>query len=392
MSIDIDDLRRLAESGDIHTVRVSFADRLGNWRGKRVPVHQFLSSLGGAGAGPIGFCDGMLVADVVCDVIEETPYTNFRTGYPDFHMFLDGCDIRPVGWVEGEVFVFGRVESLDHEPVGVYPQNVLRAVVNRLAAQGVTATCGGTLVGRLMISPTQAVPIDRWPDGSAWGLLGEVVDGLVETGVDISLLESGRDEGVFRVSVAATDPVRLGLDLVVVKNAVREVATRGGLTVSFMTLPPKCNEPSTWNLALELSGLGWVDSERLAALLDQARPLLQPSTNAYKVGCATVPRIADGGTTTCISAVIASAEAEPHTAVAVALAAVAEAAAPCDAVIAPSSDWIITDARALAHANWLQRWLGREYLENSIPLLAREGELLRAAVTDLEVSRYWAFA
>ena len=72
-------------AGRVDTVALSFADRLGAWRGKRVPAREFVEH------GPIvlGFCDGMVVCDIRCGVIEETPFSNFETGYPDLHVTLD---------------------------------------------------------------------------------------------------------------------------------------------------------------------------------------------------------------------------------------------------------------------------------------------------------------
>ena len=75
-------LREAAAAGEVHTVRVSWADRLGTWRGKRLPVDVFL----GGPERRIGFCDGMIVVDVNCDVIQETPFSNFGTGYPDMYL------------------------------------------------------------------------------------------------------------------------------------------------------------------------------------------------------------------------------------------------------------------------------------------------------------------
>ena len=53
-------LREAAAAGEVHTVRVSWADRLGTWRGKRLPVDVFL----GGPERRIGFGDGMIVVDV----------------------------------------------------------------------------------------------------------------------------------------------------------------------------------------------------------------------------------------------------------------------------------------------------------------------------------------
>ena len=75
-------LREGAASGSLHTIRLAWSDRLGGWRGKRLPVERFIDSP----TARMGFCDGMIVVDVHCDVIEATPFSNCSAGYPDMNL------------------------------------------------------------------------------------------------------------------------------------------------------------------------------------------------------------------------------------------------------------------------------------------------------------------
>jgi glutamine synthetase len=393
MIYTLESLRLAAEAGTVHTVRVSFSDRLGNWRGKRVPVQYFLGSTAGPDGSPMGVCDGMLVADVVCDVIQETPFTNYDTGYPDAHLWYAGRDIRPVGWDPGEVFVFGRALTPGHAPEGVHPPNVLERVVRRLAERGVSVQVAATLSGRIMSGPREPVALDQWPDGSTWGVLGRALDGLDQSGVEVAGLAAGRDRGLFSVALRAGEPMRVAEDLVVTKNALKELVASSGATATFMTLPPGGRQAASLVISLQFVGPLAADARVAAPTLDQARPLLQPSANAYKLG-RHGPLRAEAGTGGSLGEVIASAEADPFTVVAVAIAALAHSAGSGEptSCAAGSTGYIGLDARALGDAAWLSEWLGDAFIDNSIPLLAREGELLAAAVTDLEVDRYWATA
>ena len=152
-------------AGRVDTVALSFADRLGAWRGKSVPAREFVEH------GPVvlGFCDGMVVCDIRCGVIEETPFSNFSTGYPDLHVTLDPRDACPTGWRPGEAYVFG-VPS-DHHGVAleVAPTAVLTSVVSRFE--------GSVPVRR---APMRALPVWRllaapsFPGRSSTGTAGHL--------------------------------------------------------------------------------------------------------------------------------------------------------------------------------------------------------------------------
>ncbi len=90
-------LAAAADRGEVHTVRLGWADRLGGWRGKRMPVREFLSRAPMS----MGFCDGMIVCDVQCDIIEATPFSNYSTGYPDLHVHFHPDLARPAAWAPG---------------------------------------------------------------------------------------------------------------------------------------------------------------------------------------------------------------------------------------------------------------------------------------------------
>ena len=225
-------LRSAVEAGEIHTVRLSFADRLGGWRGKRIPAALFLVRLDQ----PAGFCDGMIVCDVQCGVHESTPFSNYATGYPDLHVIPDPGRIHPVGWVPGEAYVFGVPAGRDHRPL---------AVVQRGG--------GG-----------QRAWLQRRSDGVG---------------------ERGPEPGAFTVRLAVGDPYDTALASVVTKSALKETARRRGLYATFMTRPPGSHAPSLLTVrALLPDGAADCVTAQLTALAAKARPLLQPSVNAFKAG------------------------------------------------------------------------------------------------------------
>lgn len=383
-------LRRAVQEGRIHTVRVSFNGRLGDWRGKRIPAALFLERL----HEPVGFCDGMLVCDVVADIIQETPFSNYGTGYPDLHLFPDLESLREAAWAPGEAYVFGDACDGHHRPLDVSPRRVLGRTLERLAEFGVSARVRASLSGRLMHAPDSPVAIassGMLTPREALPGVDRALEGLRESGLPVRGVRGGPHEGGFAVELGPDEPGRIAEALVVTKGALKEVCRQEGIHAVFMTFTPGASAPSLLRLVVDVDGIPSAPrAELVGARLRELRGLLQPSITAFKAGPPRDPRIGnrgDGAWT--VGDVEASAEADPFTAIAVALAAIAERD-PTPGSTAPSD--LATAARMLEQAEWAHRWLGPAFVENSAPLLSHEHALFAQAVTDWETRRYWSGA
>lgn len=380
--LDLARLAQLAESGDLHTVRISWSDRLGSWRGKRVPVELFLA----APDRRVGFCDGMLVVDVQADVDERTPFSNFQTGYPDVYVRPDLASLRAAPWTGGEAFVLGDPTDHHGHPVDVSPRVVLARVLDRLATLQVDASVRVTLTGRLMRDP--ASPVVLGPGGAGEGeprpgALRAAAEGLIGAGIPVERIETGADPGLFRLGLAPLPPLAAADAAVVAKNALKEIALGRGLTATFMTLVPNASEPAELRLDLDLAGpVTPPTGEQLAARLARVAGLLWPSVTALRATPPAPPLVERGQ----VRDVRAASEADPVTAIALALAAAAsdQTCEPTD----PPAD-LGAASRLLDGCGWARDWLGHGLIDNAVPLLVREDELFRQAVTDWEVQRYW---
>lgn len=377
-------LREAAASGEVHTVRLAWSDRLGAWRGKRLPVERFLD-------GPesrMGFCDGMIVVDVNCDVIEGTPFSNFNTGYPDMYLRPRAETIRPVGWVPGEAFVLGTLESHEGVPLEVAPARVLDGVLARLADSGVAVTARLTLSGRLMNSPTEGVLL--LPDGTAQDrsrgdVLRPAVEGLTRSGVPVDFVTADRD-GSFRLGLGPLPGAEAASSSVITKAALKEVAVLAGRQATFMTRLPGTERCSHLRVDLRLEGIESLDPGSVAARVAAVRALLQPSMNAVKAG---PPPVSVAGDRIVVEA---SSEADPFTATAAILAAAGAAGAAVDGAARADAVTRTLDAAtdALESCSWAAEWLGSPFIENAVPLLRHESGLFDSVVTDWETDRYWS--
>jgi glutamine synthetase len=388
-------LQAAVREGAVHTVRASFADRLGHWRGKRVPAEYFLTHADQE----LGFCDGMLVCDVRCDIIEETPYSNYGTGYPDFHVRFDLAGLRPVGWISGEAYVFGDPYDRDGRPSPVSPRHVLRRVLDRLAAMGIRTRVGLRLGGRFMRDPYQAALIPAGglgPGDDEVGALSRIGTGLRSSDIPVLAIATGPEAGAFRLTLGNDEPMASAEAGVVAKAAVKEVARQCGVTASFMTLQRGALTPSLLEPTVDLEITGSVHPRAIAIQrrLAEVRALLQPSVNAFKAGPPSLPIIRPVGRRLEVSSLTASSEADPFTVIAAALAAFAVATDSTRESAGSLADGqgLGAAAEQLARTAWAGEWLGPEFVANAIPLLAREDRLLQFAVTDWEIDRYWGTA
>jgi glutamine synthetase len=387
-------LREAVRTGAVHTVRASFADRLGHWRGKRIPATHFLEHLDQT----VGFCDGMLVCDVRCDIIEETPYTNYGTGYPDADVRFDLERLRPVGWMPGEAYVFGDPHDHDGRPSQVSTRTVLRRVLHRLDALGVTAEVGFRVGGRFMHDPERPALIAAGglgPGDDESGVLSRLGRGLHASEIVVDAIYGGLEAGAFQVSLGAGEGITAAEAAVVAKSAAKEIARQEGVTASFMTVQRMASVPALLEPTVELVIPGGKIPEPAAIhrRLTEIRSLTQPSVNAFKLGPPAVPLLDEEGSRVRISGLSASSEADPFTVTAAVLAAiVVDLGAGLDSHLPGDAADLGVAADQLAASPWAAEWLGPEFVANSLPLLRREANLIRSVVTDWEIDRYWATA
>jgi glutamine synthetase len=381
-SFGLDWLREAAKSGEIHTVRFSFGDHLGAWRGKRIPVEQFLSAYDQ----PLGFCNAMLVCDVQCDISDETPFSNYSTGYPDMHIWPDISSVRPAAWAPGEAFMFGDVCDSHHQPLWVAPRNVLSRVVEKLAFLKISVMVSFSLGGRLMRSAEESVYVG--PGSEGFRLLTLAAEGLTASGHPVAQISTGRDPGSFTILLEEQSPMAASESALVLKGALKEMARRSDMHATFMSRSPGSSMPSIQEISLSIMDLPELpDSQRMCSFLNEARALLQPSINAFKIGPAILPRIRRGSDSIQVHDLKASSEADPFTSVAVMLAALdyRYELTPTDGArhLGDACD-------QLAVSEWAREWLGTDYIDNALPLSRNEVALFAEAITDWETARYWS--
>jgi hypothetical protein len=318
--------------------------------------------------------------------IEETPFSNYSTGYPDLHVALDPRKARPMGWRPREAFVFGVPSDHAGVPLAVAPSAVLASVIRRLGSQGIEVRASAELTGAFFDRDRR--PVRQSPADGSENLAWQLLDALVNSWIPVRYCTPGIDAGSFHLGFESASPLELAEGVVVAKGAAKELARASGADAIFMTRRPGGGEPALMRLDVILSPIPSVDLDRIDGLLAEARPLLFPSVNAMRQPHQS-PIKSSLAEDTCWT-ITASAEADSTTALATVLAAVGAAMEGVE----PSGSRIddLGQSSALLQHAWLRDWLGVLFLENAVPLFEHEASLFASAVTDWEIERYWGTA
>jgi glutamine synthetase len=174
----------------------------------------------------------------------------------------------------------------------------------------------------------------------------------------------------------------------VLKGALKELARQAEMYAIFMSRSPGSIAPSTQEISLQVVGLtNSPDPKRMCGLLGEARALLQPSINAFKLGPVKFPFSLMGLSSVEVHNLVASSEADPFTSLAVMLAAL-----DFQGELTPTGSVqnLGEAADQLASSTWAREWFGTSYIENAVPLRHKEVALFAEAVTDWETARYWS--
>jgi len=233
------------------------------------------------------------------------------------------------------------------------------------------------------------------PGDDEVGVLSRLGRGLQASEIGVEAIDCGLEAGAFRVRLAIDEAMAAAEAALVAKGAAKEIARQAGVTASFMTMQRNATVPSLLEPTIEL-GIPRGKLPEPAVIqkrLAEIRSLAQPSVNAFKVGPPPIPAQDGDGARLRISGLVASSEADPFTVTAAILAAIAVDLNGEVPAHAPSEgDDLGAAAGLLAASAWATDWLGPDFIANSLPLLRREANLMRLAVTDWEIDRYWATA
>jgi glutamine synthetase len=245
-----EELSDLVESGEVETVLAVFPDLYGRLMGKRITGSYFLEEVADGG---MHACDYLLACDMEMDAVPGYRYTNWETGYGDFHCVPDLSTLRRAAWLPtppGAAMVICDLFDHHEKPVEVSPRRMLQRQLERAREAGFKVM-GGTEIELYVFDDSFAeARAKNYHDLKPMGtynedyhilqgtkeedLVGAIRRGLDQSGVPIEFSKGeaglGQQEINLRYSEALTQADRN----VIYKHAAKEIAWAQGKSVTFM--------------------------------------------------------------------------------------------------------------------------------------------------------------
>ena len=264
----------LADQGAGH-VHAGAADHLGIWRGKRLPAATAVAAAEGHG---VAFSEGLFGLDIAGGWVEppagyEGWYPSASEGYPDIVLQLLPETATVAPWLDGEAWVLGSWQLPGGEPVPVDPRACLESALDALARHG-----------------RSAVDLP---------LLTAIATGLADSGVAVEALSFENGVGQLELNIHYDDALHAADTAFMVKQAIRAIAARNGMTATFMAKPQASEPGSSCHVHLSLwspdgstnvfaagraGELGELAEQRLGGLLatlPAATAFCLPNANSY---------------------------------------------------------------------------------------------------------------
>jgi glutamine synthetase len=309
--MDAKELRATFEGRGIKKVKVGGFDVDGVLRGKYVSLDKFWSAL----TGGFGFCDVIFGWDIGDVLYDNAQVTGWHTGYPDAHATIDTATFRVIPW-EPDTAAF-LVDFVDGKG-GAHPacpRSLLKSVLARAAKLEMKATFACEFEFFLFKETNESLhakgfrglqPLSHGMFGYSWVREGQnadlchaILDEMAAFDIPIEGLHTETGPGVYEVAIRYDDALRMADKAALFKTAMKQLAARRGLSVTFMAkwnaeLPGSSGHlhQSLWkdktNLFYDAGdpfSLSTTAKQYLAgqvALMPELTALYSPTVNAYK--------------------------------------------------------------------------------------------------------------
>ena len=241
--MDLETLKQTLDDHGARRVKIGGFDVDGVLRGKYVSRDKLLSAVEKG----MGFCDvifGWDVGDALYEDDDPKAFTGWRTGYPDLEAHVDTDTFRMIPW-EPETAAF----LLDFDD-RVSPRSVLKRVIARAERLGYRAKMAAEFEFFLFLETPSSLrekgyhalePLTPGMFGYSWlrssqnaDLVHDFLDGLEAFGIPVEGLHTETGPGVYEAALTATDALAAADQAALFKTAVKELASRHGITASFM--------------------------------------------------------------------------------------------------------------------------------------------------------------
>jgi glutamine synthetase len=218
-----EELGDLVERGEVETVLAVFPDLYGRLMGKRINSSFFLEEIADGG---MHACDYLLACDMEMDAVPGYRYTNWETGYGDFHCVPDLSTLRRAAWLPKTALVICDLLGHHEEPVEVSPRRMLQRQLERAREAGFTVKGGTEIELYVFYHIFQGTKEED--------LVGAIRRGLDQSGVPIEFSKGEAGLGQQEINLRYCEALTQADRNVIYKHAAKEIAWAQGKSVTFM--------------------------------------------------------------------------------------------------------------------------------------------------------------
>jgi glutamine synthetase len=250
--ISIEELGRLAGTGDIDTVVCAMPDLWGRLVGKRVAPHSFLATaLGDEGLHASLY---LFIVDMDMDPRPGYAMTSWDDGFRDCRMLPDLGTLRVIPWLARTAMVL--CDPVDEETgklVEVSPRVILKRQLERYRAAGMRLKCATELEFYLYTDDYRSAWERRYRDlkplsyyrsdyhvlqsSKDEGFLRAVRDAMNTADIEVEFSKSEWGLGQQEVNLRYADALEMADRHALYKNGVKELSAAAGMAASFMAKP-----------------------------------------------------------------------------------------------------------------------------------------------------------
>lgn len=241
-----DDIVAKLESQGISRAKIGGFDVDGVLRGKYVSLDKLRSALSKG----FGFCDVIFGWDIVDAVYDNGVVTGPSTGYPDALAMLDASTLRAVPGEPGVVAILCDFRDDKGHAHPACPRSVLKRVIAHAEELGFTAKIGAEYEFYVFQETRDTldekgfrnlVPLDPGMFGYSWvrsgqdaELMRDIMDTMRDFDIPIEGLHTETGPGVYEAAIRYDDALRAADNAALFKVAMKQIAHRHGLSVTFM--------------------------------------------------------------------------------------------------------------------------------------------------------------
>jgi glutamine synthetase len=293
----------------IDRAKIGGFDIDGVLRGKYVSLDKLESALGKG----FGFCDVIFGWDAADVLYDNARVTGWHTGYPDAQAMLDPATLRNIPWEPGAVAMLADFRHEDGSTHPACPRSLLKRVIARAEKSGYQPKVGAEYEFYLFKESRDSLqekgfrrltPLDPGMFGYSWvrsgqdaELMRDIMQGARDFDIELEGLHTETGPGVYEAAIRFDDALKTADRAALFKVAMKQIAHRHGVAVTFMAkwsaaLPGSSGHlhQSLWQdgsnaFADAKGGMSKLMQHFLAgqlALMPELTAMVSPTINSYK--------------------------------------------------------------------------------------------------------------